>query len=78
MILSLTLISLPLPSLPQIFRLTQQVGLFSPVFVIGGLMGRIFGELARWIDPFFVQFDINFEVIIFPLSHLMSSYSVPR
>lgn len=35
----------------------RQVGLFSPVFIIGGLMGRIFGELALWMD-----IDIQFKV----------------
>ena len=37
--------------------ITRQVGLFSPVFIIGGLMGRIFGELALWMD-----IDIQFKV----------------
>eukprot|EP00904_Undaria_pinnatifida_P006780 jgi/Undpi1/3231/HiC_scaffold_15.g06605.m1 len=37
------------------------VGLFSPVFVIGGVMGRNFGELARWVDQYVDAVNINFQ-----------------
>lgn len=40
----------------------EQLGLFSPVFVIGGLMGRIFGEVALWLDRYFTHVNINFKV----------------
>ena len=43
----------------QMLRL--QVGLFSPIFVIGGLMGRIFGEIANWMDRY-DRVNINFQV----------------
>lgn len=42
--------------------LRRQVGLFSPIFVIGGLMGRIFGEMARWMNQYVASVQINFQV----------------
>lgn len=38
------------------------VGLFSPIFIIGGVMGRIFGELVRYVDQEYHIIDINFQV----------------
>ena len=40
-----------------------QLGLFSPVFIIGGLIGRVFGEAAHWMDKDIDSFDINFKVL---------------
>ena len=45
------------------FFFSWQVGLFSPVFVIGGLMGRNFGEIARWADKYVDAVNINFQVM---------------
>ncbi|CBN77014.1 conserved unknown protein [Ectocarpus siliculosus] len=46
-----------------IFSVVQPlpVGLFSPIFVIGGLMGRIFGEIANWVDHCLDSVNINFQ-----------------
>eukprot|EP00752_Nemacystus_decipiens_P008716 g7778.t1 len=52
-----------LKSWTTIFSVVQPlpVGLFSPVFVIGGLMGRIFGEIADWMDRRMDSVTINFQ-----------------
>ncbi|CAN0510326.1 unnamed protein product, partial [Ectocarpus sp. 12 AP-2014] len=46
-----------------IFSVVQPlpVGLFSPIFVIGGLMGRIFGEIANWLDHCVDSVNIKFQ-----------------
>lgn len=40
----------------------NQLGLFSPVFIIGGLIGRVFGEMAHWADKYIDNVNINFKV----------------
>ncbi|CAN0416829.1 unnamed protein product, partial [Discosporangium mesarthrocarpum] len=37
------------------------VGLFSPMFVIGGIVGRIFGEWLKWMDEHYIFLNIYFQ-----------------
>jgi chloride channel 2 len=46
-----------------VFSVTQPlpVGLFSPVFLLGGAFGRLFGEVAHYLAAEYDLFDLNFQ-----------------